>query len=101
VHRRRCNCAIIALSQHVDATFILVVVEVAVDVVVILQAVLDVTAAAAAAVSVRVLGAVTTRHHQTAVHVGVIQLTRLAVNQSCVRVVVASYPGQRRAERRP
>ena len=85
-------------SQHVYAAFVLVVVEVAVDVVVVLESILDVAAVVAAVAVVRVQPAAG-RHH-TPVHVGVVQLARLAVHEPRERLVVAPDRRQRRAERR-
>ena len=81
-----------------DATFVLVVVKISVDVVVVLEPVLDV---ATVGVAVDVLVGVATGHHEAAVYVGVVQLARLAVDKPAERVVVPPDARQCRAERRP
>jgi len=84
------------LSQHMNTTFILIVVEISVDIIIVLESVLDVTAVAVAA-AVRI----TAHHHKASLDVGVIQLTSFAMYEPGKRVVITLYAWKRRAECRP
>ena len=79
-----------------NATFILIIIKVPVDIIIVLKSVLDVTA-----VAVATAVWITTDHHQAALNVGVIQLTGFAMNEPRKRVVVTLYARQSRTERRP
>jgi len=90
----RVNYVSADLSQHMNTTFILIVVEIPVDIIIILESILNV-----AAVTVTAAVHIPAHYDKTSLHVGVVQLTSFAMYQPCERVVVSLYAWQRRAER--